>query len=52
MTASFQLAALTPVTPIDAHRLLLAESPFDRVTAIIEMLDEQIGLLRASLGDG
>lgn len=51
VTASFQLAALTPVTPLDAHRLLVAADPRRRVSTIIEMLDEQIGLLRASLGE-
>ncbi len=51
-TGSFQLAALTPVTPIDAYRLLVAPNPRERVDAAIDMLEEQIDLLRASLGQG
>jgi Lon protease-like protein len=51
-TGSFQLAALTPVTPIDAYRLLAAPDPRERVDSAIEMLGEQIELLRASLGQG
>lgn len=49
--ASFQLAALTPVTPIDAYRLLAVDTPAERVDEVNRMLDDQIDLLRATLAD-
>ena len=50
IVASYQLAALTPVTPIDSYALLGIDDAPERVGRLCDMLDEQIELLRAGLG--
>ena len=49
LVASYQLAALTPVTPIDSYELLGIDNAKDRVDRLCSMLDDQIELLRAGL---
>jgi uncharacterized protein len=49
--ASYQLAALCPVTALDSQRLLEAPGPVARVEMAIEMLEAQAALLEARLGD-
>ena len=50
VVASYQLAALTPVTPIDSYELLGVDDAGERVDRLCGMMDEQIELLRAGLG--
>lgn len=50
--ASFQLAALTPVTPLDSYELLAATSVDERLQLTIRMLDERAEIIRAELGEG
>lgn len=50
VAASYQLSALVPVTPLDSYRLLTAAGPRDRMRAAIELLDDQIELVRLQLG--
>lgn len=52
VTASYQAAALTPVTALDAHRLLTAAGPASRLLACIEMLEESSTVLRRRLEEG
>lgn len=48
-TVSFQLASVIPVTPIDAQALLEACGPGTRLERALEMLDDQIELIRLCL---
>lgn len=50
VVASYRAAALVPVTPLDAYRLLAAPGPRRRMEMVVEMLDEQTELIRARLG--
>ena len=50
IVASYQLAALTPVTPIDSYALLGLDDARERVDRLTTMMDEQIDLLKAGLG--
>jgi Lon protease-like protein len=50
VVASYQLAALTPVTPIDSYALLGIDDAVERVDRLSSMIDEQIELLLAGLG--
>lgn len=50
--ASFQLAALTPVTPLDSYELLAATSVDERLQLTIRLLDERAEIIRAELGEG
>lgn len=50
ITASYQAAALTPVTPLDAYQLLAAAGPASRLEACASMLDESIERLTHELG--
>ena len=50
--ASFQLAALTPVTPLDSYALLAATSVDDRLDLTVRLLDDRADIIRAELGDG
>lgn len=52
IAASYQLAALSPVTPLDSHELLAAESVEARLASTIEVLDDRIELIRAQLASG
>jgi uncharacterized protein len=52
LVASYQAAALTPVTPLDAHRLLAAPGPATRLRACGEMLDESGRMLTRRLQEG
>ncbi len=52
LAASYQLAAITPVTPMDAHRLLAAPGPESRIRLLDRLLDDQISLVEAQLGGG
>lgn len=52
VTASYQAAALTPVTAIDAHSLLSAPGPATRLRACADMLDESSRLLSRRLAEG
>ncbi|MGH8911844.1 MAG: LON peptidase substrate-binding domain-containing protein [Acidimicrobiia bacterium] len=50
LTASYQAAALTPVTPLDAHHLLAATGPLARLELCKDMLDDSARLLSEQLG--
>lgn len=50
--ASHQLAALSPVTPLDSYELLGAAGPRERLERTAQKLEDQIELLRARLGSG
>lgn len=51
--ASFQLAALTPVTPLDSYALLAATSVDERLELTMRLLDDRAEIIRAELaGDG
>lgn len=50
LTASYQAAALTPVTAIDAHALLTADGPTSRLRACAEMLEDARQFLTEQLG--
>lgn len=50
VTASYQAAALTPVTPLDAHALLAASGPASRLRMCAEMLVESADNLTRQLG--
>lgn len=50
VAVSYQLAALIPVTPLDSYALLGAAGPRERMRIAIEMLDDQIELIRLQLG--
>lgn len=52
VAASYQLSAITPVTALDAHRLLRAPGAAGRLRVLDEMLDDQIALVEARLGGG
>jgi Lon protease-like protein len=52
VAASYQLAAITPVTALDAHRLLRAPGSPERLEILDELLDDQIALVEARLGGG
>lgn len=52
VTASYQAAALTPVTALDAYRLLVAPGPVSRLTLCLDMLDDAAALLTDQLGGG
>ncbi|HKX74160.1 MAG TPA: LON peptidase substrate-binding domain-containing protein [Acidimicrobiia bacterium] len=49
VAASYQLAALCPVTALDSHRLLAAPGPATRLRWAAGMLDERAILLQAEL---
>lgn len=49
IAASYQLAARIPVTPMDAHALLTAAGPQERFERAVELLDDQIELIRLQL---
>lgn len=50
ITASYQAAALTPVTPLDAYELLATAGPASRFETCATMLDESIERLTHELG--
>lgn len=50
--ASFQIAALAPLGPIDQYRVLSVDSPRARLELVMELLDEQIGDLEAQIALG
>lgn len=50
--ASFQLAALAPVTALDSYSLLAASSVDERLELTIRFLDERIDIIRAELAAG
>jgi hypothetical protein len=50
VAVSYQLASLVPVTPLDSYALLGASGPRERLRQAIEMLDDQIELIRLQLG--
>jgi uncharacterized protein len=50
VTASYQAAALTPVTALDAYELLAAAGPVSRLQACAAMLDESVERLSHELG--
>lgn len=51
LEASYQLAAMLPVGPVDQHRLLAATGPHDRITLIGDLLDDVEALQRFRLVD-
>jgi hypothetical protein len=51
VAASYQLAALCPVTPLDSQRLLEAPGPVARVQMAIELLDIRAEMLIAELAN-
>jgi Lon protease-like protein len=46
---SYQAAAISPLGPIDRHRLLSAAGPDERLAALIELLDDERSFLEARL---
>ncbi len=52
LTASYQLSALAPVSPLDALALLSCEGPSARLDLAGTMLDERIELIEAQLAGG
>ncbi len=50
VAASFQLSALTPVTPLDSYEMLAAASVDERLELTVRFLDERIEIIRAELG--
>ena len=52
LVASYQASALTPVTPLDAHRLLVAAGPATRLRDCREMLEVSGQLLTRRLQEG
>jgi uncharacterized protein len=50
VTASYQAAALTPVTPLDAQALLAASGPGNRLRMCVDMLIESADNLSRQLG--
>jgi uncharacterized protein len=50
VAASYQLAALVPVTPLDSYSLLASAGPRQRLERAAAMLDDQIELIRLRLG--
>lgn len=46
LVASYRVAALLPVTPLDAYSLLTAEGARARLLRSVELLDDQIELIR------
>ncbi len=51
LIVSYQISALTPVTPLDAYRLLTASGPRERLELSQGLLAESARLLRAQLGE-
>ena len=51
LTVSYQVAALTPVTSLDAYSLLTAAGPATRLEMARQMLIESAELLTAQLGE-
>jgi Lon protease-like protein len=51
VTASYQAAALTPVTPLDGYSLLSAPGPATRLASCREMLADSARLLSEQLGN-
>lgn len=49
VAASYQLAALIPVTPLDSYALLACPGPITRMELAISLLDDQIELIRLRL---
>ncbi len=49
LVASYHLAAMSPVGPLDAQRLLEAPSPSDRVELVTELADDLVDVVRAQL---
>ena len=45
--ASYELAALAPIGPLDAQRVLEVASPGDRLALLAELLDDHARMLRA-----
>ena len=50
--ASYQASALAPVGPFDQQRLLAAESVDQRLTLLVELLDDAAALLELRLAGG
>lgn len=50
VTASYQAAALAPLGPLDAQRVLEIDGPAARLETLIELLFDQAELLEARLG--
>jgi hypothetical protein len=49
LAASYQLSALIPVNALDSYGLLCAPGPRHRMEMAIELLDDQIELIRLQL---
>lgn len=52
VAASFQLAALTPVTPLDSYEMLAAASIDERLELTAGFLADRIDMIRAELAGG
>ncbi len=50
--ASYQACALSPIGPLDAHRLLVIDDPTRRLWELAEMLRDQIDYLELQLAAG
>jgi len=48
--ASYQASAVAPIGPFDRQRLLLAETPEERVASLAELLRDAIAVLELRLG--
>lgn len=50
VVASYQLAALAPIGPLDAQRVLRCDAPGERLHALGELLADELAVLEARLG--
>lgn len=50
VAASYQVAALSPLTALDAYRLLVQPGPASRLSLLTELLESQIEIIKAQLG--
>ena len=52
LRASFEAAAIAPVGPLDAQRLLELDDPVERLTLLEQALTDEIQVLEFRLGQG
>ena len=52
VAASFQIAALAPVTPLDSYEMLAADSIDERLELASGFLTDRIDMIRAELAGG
>ncbi len=50
--ASFEAAAMAPIGPLDAQRLIEIDDPCDRFEQLEALLDDEVELLQMRLAEG